>query len=529
MLSIMCGEGDESAQIDLTKTETAGKARSSNWVTIFVMAVLALTVLIIANTIGGYGYFRDELYYIACSKHLDAGYVDQPPLSIFVLAVACSLFGDSVFAIRLVPAILFGVSVALTGILARRMGGGRASIVLASLALLAAPQMLSLHTYFSMNSLDVMFWLLAVHALIGAAESARFKAWIWLGFVLGLGLLNKTSVLWLGAGVSAVILFDRRLRFQLKTPGPYAAAAVALAIFSPFVIWNALNGWPHIEFMRNALEQKYSSLTRWRFVVDQFWGMNPFTYLVSLPGLVWCFTHKDERSRRLIGIMFLTVFGVLIANSHTKSEYIVAAYPMIFACGGVCLGTAKFPWRWGVPTILVLSGAVLAPFAIPILPVNLYLSYSKALGVAPNTPENQELGDLPQFFADMHGWEELAQNVSKAYVSIPDTERATTVVFVTNYGEAGALELYAHKYLLPRVICNHNSYWFWGVGPMPVTTFIRLGGNREDYFESYGDVMQAGLHTCMHCMPEENNLKIFIVRDRHVPIDRAWAEYKHFE
>src|SRR5678810_370283 len=131
------------------------------------MAVLAFAVHIVVNALGGYGYFRDELYYIACSKRLAAGYVDQPPLSIFVMAATRRILGDSVFAIRLVPAILSGVSVALTGLLARRMGGGRAAIVLASLAFIAAPQMLGFHTYFSMNSLDILFWLLAVHALFG--------------------------------------------------------------------------------------------------------------------------------------------------------------------------------------------------------------------------------------------------------------------------------------------------------------------------------------------------------------------------
>ncbi|MBN2383398.1 glycosyltransferase family 39 protein [bacterium] len=513
-------------------TEATETARPSYRMTIFVMVALALTLHLVANALVGYGYFRDELYYIACSKHLAPGYVDQPPLSIFILAVARRIVGDSVFAIRLVPAIVAGVSLALIGLLARRMGGGRPAIVLASLAFLAAPQMLIFHTYFSMNSLDIMFWLLAVHALLGAAECGGLKAWLWLGLVVGLGLLNKTSVLWLGAGVASAVLLTG-LRPQLKTPGPYAAAAVAIALFSPFVIWNALHGWPHIEFMRNATEGKYSSLTRGRFLVDQFLAMNPVTYFVSLPGLLLCFARKDDRRRQLVGVTFLTVFGILLANPHVKSEYIAAAYPMLFACGGVSLERLGPPWRtlavWGIPALLVVSGAILAPLAIPILPVDSYLRYSQTLGVAPSTPENEELGDLPQFFADMNGWEDLAQNVSNAYVTIPEAERATTVAFVTNYGEAGALELYARRYPLPRVICNHNAYWFWGVGPMPVTTFIRLGGSRHDYFESYGDVTPAGLHTCEHCMPYENNLNIFIVRNRHVPIDRAWAEYKHFE
>ena len=140
----------------------------------------------------------------------------------------------------------------------------------------------------------------------------------------------------------------------------------------------------------------------------------------------------------------------------------------------------------------MVTGIVLAPLVMPILPVPEYVRYAKALGVAPGTPEDQKLSELPQFFADMNGWEELARDVSAAYRTIPETERRTTVALVGNYGEAGAIELYAARYPLPRVICTHNSYWFWGTGAAPITTFIRLGGKRDDYLEKYGEVTPAG-------------------------------------
>ena len=512
--------------------EPAGGIQRRHWVTIFTMAALSLAVHLVVNALGGYGYFRDELYYIACSKRLAAGYVDQPPLSIFVMAGARHLLGDSIFAIRLVPAVVSALSVTLVGLLARRMGGGRGAIVLASLAFIAAPQILAFNGYFSMNSLDIMFWVWAVYLLLGASERGGLAGWLALGLALGLGLLNKTSVLWLGVGVCAATILVGRLRSQLKTPGPYAAAALALAVFSPFVVWNWLHGWPHIEFMLNAAGDKYSSLTRARFLADQFLAMNPLTFLVSIPGLVWCLALGGRRWRA-VGIVFLGVLAVLLANPHTKAEYMGAAYPMLFACGGVAFEALGRPWRriavWGTSVLLVATGTALAPLAMPVLPVGAYVSYARMLGVAPGTPEGKQLCDLPQFFADMHGWEELARDVSKAYLTIPESERGTAVAFVTNYGEAGALELYARRYPLPRVICNHNSYWFWGVGRTPVTTFIRLGGSREDYLESYGSVTPAGVHICSHCMPYENNLGIFIVRDRRVPIEKAWAEYKHFE
>ena len=191
--------------------------------------------------------------------------------------------------------------------------------------------------------------------------------------------------------------------------------------------------------------------------------------------------------------------------------------------------------RWGraIPVaagvLLTAWGLLVAPFALPLLPMETYTRYAKALGVAPSTAEAKNLAELPQFYADMHGWEELARDVSAAYLSIPEAERPTTVAFVGNYGEAGALELFAKRYPLPRPISGHNSYWFWGVGGTPITTFIRLGGTPDRYRETYGDVTQVAVHTCRYCMPYENNLGIFVTRQRRVPIEQAWGDAKHFE
>jgi len=509
-----------------------GVERPTPTATIVVLCLVPLAIHLAVNLFGGYGYFRDELYYIACTKHLGAGYVDQPPFSIYVLALVRLLIGDSVFAIRLVPAMLSALSVAVVCLLVRKMQGGRVALVLAALSFIASGQLLGFHAYYSMNSIDIFIWLVAGYLLVRVAEHPTTGRWVVLGLVLGLGLLNKTSVLWLGAGIAACLLLTG-LRAQLKTRGPWLAGATALIVFSPYVVWNLVNGLPHLEFMRNATAGKYSSLTRLRFLVDQVFSMSPPVVLLALLGLAWCLLSKDGRRLRVLGIVFLTTFAILFLNPHTKSEYMGAAYPLLFAGEGVVLERLGRRWGRAIPVaaaaLLAAFGLVVAPFALPMLPVETYVRYSRALGVQPSTAEAKRLAELPQFYADMHGWEELARDVSVAYLSIPETERPTTVALVGNYGEAGALELFARRYPLPRVICTHNSYWFWGVGPTPITTFIRLGGKLDDYRETYGDVTQVGVHTCRYCMPYENDLGVFVARQRRVPIEQAWGTLKHFE
>jgi hypothetical protein len=498
--------------------------------TIVVLSLIPFLIHLAVNLFAGYGYFRDELYYIACSKRLGAGYVDQPPFSIWVLALVRLLVGDSVFAIRLVPAVLSALSVGLICLLVRKMNGGRVAMILAALAFIASGQILGFHAYYSMNSLDIFFWLVAGYLLMRVVEHPTTGRWLVLGIVLGLGLLNKISVLWLGAGIAACLLLTD-LRAQLKTRGPWVAGITAVVLFSPFVLWNLANGLPHLEFMRNATAEKYSSLTRGRFLVDQVFSMSPAVVLLALLGLGWYLLDRNGRRFRVLGIVFLTTFAILFLNPHTKSEYLAAAYPLLFAGGGVVLERLGERWGRALPAgvLLVAFGLLSAPFALPMLPEQTYVDYSRALGVAPSTTENKKLSELPQFFADMHGWEPLARDVSAAYLSIPKDERPTTVALVGNYGEAGALERYARNYPLPRVICPHNSYWFWGVGPTPITTFIRLGGKLDDYRENYGEVAQVGVHTCRYCMPYEADLGIFVARNRRVPIEQAWAQLHHFE
>lgn len=509
--------------------------------TILALALLSLGVHVAANALGGYGYFRDELYYIACSRHLGAGYVDQPPLSILVLAATSWLLGDSVFAIRLVPAIASALSVAVLCLLVRQMGGGRTAMVLASLCFLASPQILGFHAYYSMNSLDILFWLIAACLLLRVVGTPQsLGAWLALGLVLGLALLNKTSVLWLGGGVAAAILFTP-LRRSLRGPGPYVAALVALLIFSPFVVWNLRHGLPHLEFMRNATAGKYASWTRLRFLREQVLLMNPIVFLVAVPGLLWCLFDSRGKRFRALGVSFLAVLAILLANPHTKSEYMAAAYPALFGCGGIAIERMSRGWRHVVAplvgVLLVATGALAAPMALPILPEETFLRYSRALGIAPTTTENLRLAELPQFFADMHGWEDLARDVSAAYLTIPESERRRTAAFLGNYGEAAALELFAARYPLPPVLCTHNSYFFWGAsrlapggaGAPPFTTFIRLGRTRDTYLESYADVTLAGVHRSRYAMPYENDLGIFILRHRRVPIRDSWAELRHFE
>ncbi len=500
---------------------------------ILLLAFLTLILHLFSNAFANYGIFRDEFYYLACANRLDLGYVDQPPFSIYILAIIKFLFGDSLFVIRFLPAVFHGVIVYLAGLMSLKMGGGKTSVIISCLAAALAPEILGNHTIYSMNSFDFLFWSLTAYILILIIQNEKKNLWILLGLVLGLGLLNKVGVLWLCFGVFIALLLTPSRKY-LKTFSPWLAFLIAFIIFIPFIIWNFTHDFAHIEFIQNALKYKYLGLTAMDFIVGQFMNLNPVASIVWLAGLYFFFFNKEGKEYMMLGILYLAAFLILLLNGHSKAGYLAPAYPMLFAGGGVLIEKISQlkNWRWFKYVVfipLVISGVLLIPFTLPVLPVETYISYAKTLGLAPSTAENKELDELPQFYADMFGWEGLAKDVSNVYKTLPENEKKTTVVFCNNYGDAGAIEYYSNKYELPPVLCSHNNYWYWWDLNMKITTVIIAGGNEEDHRKALKEVTIAGIHKCKYCMPYENNLPIFVCRGLKRSVKEAHNATKHYD
>jgi len=470
--------------------------------------------------------------YIACSKRLAAGYVDHPPLAMFLMAAGRSLFGATEFGIRALPAVAHALVVALAGLIARRLGGRRTAVFLSCLSVFLAPIIIGHTSIFQMNAFAYLFWALAAYLLALIADRSRPGLWVLLGVVMGLGLLNKIDFLWFGAGLGAGLLLTD-LRKHLSTPWPYAAAGIALFLFTPFIVWNITHDFAHLEFIRNASTGKYSGLSRLDFLAGQALFLNPVNMLLWVPGLLFLLFNREARRYRVLGIIYATAFLILLANPHSKAEYLAPAYVMLFAAGGVAIERWASRGRrgWAVASFAALSALtslLMMPMAVPALPVDTFIKYSAAIGMKPSSSENLSLSELPQFYADMFGWEEMARDVSAVYLTLPEAERASTVVLARNYGEAGTLEYYASKYPLPRVICPHNSYWFWGYPKEDIRNVIVLRGNEEDHKKSCAEVTLAAIHTCRYCMPYENNMRIFVCRGLRVPLAEVWKRDKGF-
>ena len=483
------------------------------------LAMFALELVAITQ----YDYFRDELYYLASTRYPAAGYVDHPPLSILVLTAWTAVAGDSLVALRLPPAVNGAAAVLIAVLLCVRFRGGRFAQILTGLAVIFCGY-LAIHHYYSMNTFDLLFWALAFLLVDRLVERDSRRDWLLLGLVLGLGLLNKISVLWLGAGLLVGLLLSRHRRL-LATPGPWLAGLLAAALFSPYLFWQLRHGWPTLEFMENAATGKMVSLSPLEFFSGQVRYMNPLHVPLWLLGLGALLLAPRLASRRIFAWIYLTVVAILLWAGQSKSFYLGPAYPPLLAAGAVTLerllGRPRRAWGRPVVAAAMLAGGIaLTPLALPILPPESFVRYTETIGMRPRAEERHAATELPQQYADMFGWREMAAAVAEVWQGLPAADRERCVIFAQNYGEAGAIDLFGRRLGLPGAISGHNSYWFWGPGERSGEVAIVIGSSLEENLEFFEEVTRVATHRHRYAMPYETELPIFVARHPR----RSWAE-----
>lgn len=493
-----------------------------------VLAALPLLKLLIHLAMGaGYGYHRDELYYLDCADHLGWGYVDHPPFCVLVLALTRALFGDSIAAIRVVPAIAGALTVLLAGLMTRRLGGGLFAQALAMTAALVAPFYLALDQYFSMNAIDLLVWALAARLFLEILLGGSERLWLVLGVVLGIGLENKLSVLWLGGGLLAGLLLTPH-RTLLRTRGPWIAAAIAFVLFTPHVLWQIAHGWPIREFIRNVTEDKLVRLGPPAFLRAQVAGMLWQASPVWVAGLAYTLFLAGGRGIRALGWTWLAVFVLLAASRSSRAAYLAPAYALIIPAGALAIEgwLSRFGgWpRVGILGWLAVSGFQTSAFVLPRLPPETLASYS--VGVA--AEERTGISPLPEFLAHMCGWPEIVDTIVGVYRQLPAEDRERVAVLAPNYGVAGAIDVLGRPRGLPRALSGHNSYWLWGPQGERGDVLIVIGRREAQLREWFGEVTRVAETDCDYCMSYENHQPVWVVRKPRGSLESLWPRLKFY-
>jgi len=480
---------------------------------------------------GNYGYFRDELYYIADGRHLQPGYVDQPALIGWLAALMRLIAGDGLVAIHVIPALACALLIVVTGLMARELGGGRVAQVVAGVAATFALIFMATGSIFSMDILDQLWWAVGGLILMRLLRRDSPRLWLFFGLVAGIALLTKLTMLFFGLALVLALLVTPERRY-LRTPWPWLAGGIAGLGLLPYVIWNAVNGWPTWEFWHH-----YGGIGTGPvdFFANQIELLNPIAVPLAVAGLVFYF-RKSESRYRLLGWAFVFLYLVLTLM-RVKPYFLPPAYPMLFSAGAVVFERARprpgLAWIRPVYVALLASvGIWLAPIAMPILqPATFVSDYGFLTGVGNGGAGQSTVGAFPQYLGDRFGWDTLTQTVGQVYADLSPAQRSQACVYTDNYGEAGALSQLGTAGRLPPIISGHNNYYLWGPGSCSGKVLIVVGRYLPLPLQSaYDDVTEAAIATCQYCIADENNLPIYVLSSPNGPdFATLWRSLKHYD
>jgi hypothetical protein len=366
--------------------------------------------------------------------------------------------------------------------------------------------------------------------LIRIVKTGNQKPWIWFGVLAGFGLENKYSILIFGAGIVLGLLLTPQRRV-LASPWIWIAGAIAFLIFLPNLLWNIQHHFPFLELQANIRRSgRDVPLRPLAFFGEEILAMHPLTLPLWLAGLWFYFFSPSGKPFRALGWGWVFTAAVIVTLSP-RVYYLFPAFPILFAAGAVIweVRLNRHPvWRrlaW--PALLVATGALIGPLAIPVLPPETFVRYTKVLHFAPPPIETHRLGPLPQIFADQFGWEEMAATVARVYSNLPPDVRPKTAIFGQNYGQAGAIDLFGPKYGLPRAISGHQSYFVWGPRGYTGESMIVMAGRQQDLESRFTDVQKVASVYHPYSMPYEH-FDVFYCRSPKRPLNEVWPEVKNW-
>lgn len=404
------------------------------------------------------GFHIDELYYLACGRHLAFGYVDFPPVVPLLARIETSFLGVTPWSLRFLPALLGGVSVILCGAFVRKLGG---SLKLQALALLVGISMPAIigTWLFQTVIFDQVTWMVSLYLFLCLVKESKPHTWILLGVALGVGLEVKFTIIALIVGMVIAVLFTPSLREQLRTRYPLIGSCIALLIWMPNLIWQAVNGFPSVAYVLNHQGATGGSGS---FVLG-------FLVLLALISPLWVAGIISLfRSRELRALGIACAVPIFIFFFAGKYYYPAPTFPLIMAAGLLSLSHIKRPKLRSslIVVVAVASTLDLVGLAKITLPIT--------------SPEQLHTSGLDSFYGDTVGWVPITQQITTIYSSLPASERNQAVIVSSYYGVPGALDIYGNPKLLPASFSPQLSDYFWLPASLSASYVIMVGYNPSD-------------------------------------------------
>jgi hypothetical protein len=485
-----------------------------------------------------YGYFRDEFYFIACAKHFDWGYVDQPPL-VAVAAWLAAPFQYNLVALRLLPAIAAGATVYFAVRIVKELDGGTFAQILAALATALLPAYLLLGNTLTTTSFEPLTWTWVLYLLIRMVRTRNERYLMAATLVFVFGMYAKYSMLLLACGVFAGLALTVQRRY-LTGRAILAAVFLSATMLVPNIWWQWAHGWPFFEVVRGDFAHRHAFNTGLQleytnfahnavaFAVEQVVYVNPLALPIWLAGLLWAgFSYRFEQLR-FIAIGYVVIFGLAVWL-EAKGYYVIGIYAALLAIGSVAVEQElrNAPVRWTALAAFVVLTLPFVPLSLPVMPIQSFIAYTQTLHLTGQHRTRPRL--IQPVYAEEFGWKELTARVASVYYSLPPSERARTGIFADTYADAGALQFYGPQYRLPPAISAQNTFYLWGTGGYDGQTLIVVGASQAGLVRKlYGTMTLAATYGNSYKWVVEGPTPIYICRDPIAPLRDLWPYLKWY-
>jgi 4-amino-4-deoxy-L-arabinose transferase-like glycosyltransferase len=500
-----------------------------HWVIILAaVAVFAMHMYIAP----GYGFFFDELYTIALSKHLAFGYVDLPPLVPALVALSRALLGESLLAMHVVPALASVATLIFVCLIAKEFGGKSFAVALSALGFIFVPLWLSLDSIFCYDSIDQLVLAGFLYALVRFLGSGNRRLWVLLGFIAGIACMTKMTILFLGPGFLVALLISR-YRKDLMTLWPWLGAALCLALVSPYLIWQIANHWPTLEYWNN-----YGTLRVYQASIPQYFMnilvyMNPFLLPLWAAGLYRIFRRLNGVNYSFLGVLFLLTLALMF-YFHASARMLGELFIPLIAASAVFVEEMLTGARWkrwvrAVPAVyLLVAGALVLPSSLPILPIDTFYTVSGSAKFWYQSIREFNTGSsyAPVLLVGRLGWDEFVQDVAGVYNQLPAEDRSVVGIYTDWYGTAGAIDLLGPKYGLPHAVSGSLTYYLWGPG-YSWDVMIIVTGRTNPLSVFFDECTQKTATEHEYDMPT-GNLYIFVCEKPKIPADVIWRSLKRY-
>lgn len=432
----------------------------------FLLSFAFVKLLMHLLTNSNYALHRDAYLYLAQGEHLGWGYMEVPPFIAIIAKLALSL-GGSVEIIRFFPTLIGAISVYLLGQMTKEMGGKRWAQAFAMLAFILSMAYMRCNGLFQPVSFNQFWWLVTAFLVVRLIQTEDARIWYWIGLVAGVGMMTKYSIAFFYAALLPALLLSAQRKW-LATRYPYIALGITFIIFLPNLLWQWHHNWPVVAHMLDLSKTQLVNVDTKGFLTAQLLFHSAGT-LIWLAGLFYLLFAAKIRPYRPLAFAYIFVILLLLYLSG-KSYYVIGAYPMLMAAGGVAweqwLSKVWRPLSYAFIVFLVLIALPLIPYGLPVFPAEKMSAYSQMMLEryhleGPLVWEDGRLHELPQDYADMRGWEQTVANVSKVYHSLSPEDQANCMIYGGSYGHVGAVNYYRKKYNLPEAYSFNSSFMIW--------------------------------------------------------------------